>query len=97
MLNKTDKITVSLFYDEKLDIGKEKIFIDQFVRNCKLYKCSLQVACEIITYISDFNYDDILFDRELICVTCFEFRRPTDETFVHRGVTFDWQKKNEKL
>ena len=31
-----EKISVSLYYDEKLDVEKEKRQLDQFARKCKL-------------------------------------------------------------
>ena len=87
--SRTDKIKISLFHDEKLDVEKKKRSLDQFAKKCKLCKCSWQVPCEIVTYLSDFSYGSILFDRDYKYVTCFEFRRPSDETFVHNDITFD--------
>ena len=85
----TDKISISLYYDEKLDVEKEKKQMDQFTRKCKLCERGWKVPCEIATYISNFNYGGILFNREFANTTCFEFKRQTDETFVHRDITVD--------
>ena len=49
LLSKTDKISVSLFYDEKLNVEKEKKQLYQFARKCKLSEHSWQVPCEITT------------------------------------------------
>ena len=49
LLSKTDKIFVSLFYDEKLNVEKEKKQLYQFARKCKLSEHSWQVPCEITT------------------------------------------------
>ena len=67
---------MSLYYDEKLDVEKEK-------RNFKLSEHSWQVSCKITTHISDFNYGSILFNSEFMYTTCFEFRRSTDKTFLY--------------
>ena len=80
----TDKISISVYYDEKLDIEKEeKKQLDQFARKCKLSEQGWKVPCEIAMYISDFNYGGILFNREFTYTTCLEFKQQTDETFVH--------------
>ena len=85
----TDKISISPYYDEKLDVEKEKRQLDQFTRKCKLNKRGWQVPCEIATYISDFNYGSILFNCEFAYTTCFKFKQTdkTDETFVHWYIT----------
>ena len=36
LLKTTDVISISLYYDEKLDVEKEKRLLDQFPRKCKL-------------------------------------------------------------
>ena len=40
----TYKIIVSLFYDEKIGIEKEKGFLDQFAWKCKICKRGWQLA-----------------------------------------------------
>ena len=59
----TYEIIVSLFYDEELDIEKEKVFLDQFARKCKLCKRGWQTTSRITTFRLEFNYSDVLFDR----------------------------------
>ena len=86
---KTDKISISLYYDEKLDIEKGKRQLDQFARKCKLCERGWQVPCSIVTCISDFNYGCILFNREFTYTTYFEFTRQTDETFVQCNTVVD--------
>ena len=86
----TYKIIVSLFYDEKIDIEKEKGFLDQFARKSKICKRGWQSTGQITSHQLEFNYSDILLDREFRYVTSFEFkRRPTDETVLHNEVTID--------
>ena len=71
--NRTHEITISLFYAEKLGVEKEKSYLDQFAKKCKLSERGWQVSCEIRTYISGFHYGSILFNRNFAYVTCFEF------------------------
>ena len=52
----TDKISISPYYDEKLDVEKEKRQLHQFSRKCKLSERGWEVPCKIATYISDFHY-----------------------------------------
>ena len=92
----TDKISIPLYYDEKLDVKKEKRQLDQFSRRCKLSERGWQVLCEIATYIFDFNYSSILFNREFAYTTCFKFGRQTNETFVHWDITVDQQTSDIK-
>ena len=61
--SKTDKISSSLFYDEKLVNEKEKQTLDQFARKCKLDRHSWQLPGEIIANGSIFNYSEILFNK----------------------------------
>ena len=72
--SRTDKITISLVYDKKLDVEKEKRYLNQLAKKCKLNERGWKVPCEITTYISDFHYGSILFNRDFAYVTCFEFR-----------------------
>ena len=85
----TDKISILLYYDEKLDVEKEKRQLDEFAIKCKLSECGWQVFCEFTTYISVFHYESILFNRNCAYTTCFEFRRPTDTTILFCGITDD--------
>ena len=39
----TDKISIYLYYEEKLDIEKEERQLDQLVREAKLSECGWQV------------------------------------------------------
>ena len=89
LLNRTDKISISLFYNEKLDVEKEKIQLDQFARKCKLGECGWQVTCEMTTKNSDFRYGIMLFNRNFTYTTCFEFRRPTDKINLYCDITVD--------
>ena len=50
----TDKISISLYYDEKLEVEKEKGQLGQFARKYKLSEPGWQVPCKIATYISNF-------------------------------------------
>lgn len=83
----TDKISILLYYDEKLDVEKEKRQLDQFATKCKLSERDWQVPCKITTYISDFHYGSIPFNRNFVYTTCFEFRRPTDTTLIYCDIT----------
>ena len=83
----TDKISALLYYDEKLDVEKEKRQLDQFVIKCKLNERLWQAPFEITTYISDFHYGSTLFIRNFVYTTCFEFRRATDRTFIYCDIT----------
>ena len=75
--NMADKISKSLFYDEKLDVEKEKRQLDHFAIKCKLSEHGWQVPCEITIYIPNFDYRSILFNRTLVYSTCSnQLRRP---------------------
>ena len=39
-----------------------------------------------MTHILDFHYGSILFNRDFVYVTCFELRRPTDETMIYSDI-----------
>ena len=64
-----DKITMSLYYNNKLDVGNEKSRLDKFTVNCKLNEQSWRIPCEIATYVSDFHYGSILCNRELAYIS----------------------------
>ena len=85
----TDKMSILLYYNEKLDVEEEKRQLDQFAIKCKLSERGWQVPCKITTYISDFYYGSILFMRNFAYTTCFEFRRPTDMTILHCDISDD--------
>ena len=87
--NRTDKISISLFYDEKLDVEKEKKYLDQFSKKCKLSKRGCQVPCEIAGSNSDFHDGSMLFNRNVSYTTCFKFRQPTDEINAYCDITVD--------
>ena len=70
----TYKITVSLFYDEIIDIEKEKGFLDQFARKCKICKRGWQSTGPITLHQSEYNYSNVLLDQEYRYVTSFEFQ-----------------------
>ena len=55
---------VSLHYNNKLDVEDEKSMLDKFTVKCKLNVHGCQIPCEITTYISDFHYGIILFNKE---------------------------------
>ena len=78
-----------LFYDEKLDVEKEKRQLDQLAIKCKLSEHGWQIPFEITTYISDFYYGSILFHRNFAYTICFEYRRPTDESFIYYDINDD--------
>ena len=67
-------ISISLYYDEKLNVEKEKRQLDQFARKCKLCERGWEVPCKITTYISDFQYGIILFNRNFAYPTGFAFK-----------------------
>ena len=77
-----DKITISLYYNNKLDVENEKRRLDRFVTKCKLNERGWQIPCEIATYVSNFDYGSVLFNQEFVYITTFEYRRPIDETFI---------------
>ena len=85
----TDRISISLYYDKKLEVEKEKRQLDQFAIKCKLSARGWQIHCKITTYISDFHYGSILFNRNFVYTTCFEFRRLTDTAFIYCNVAND--------
>ena len=72
-----------------LDAEKEKRQLDQLIIKCILSEPSWQVLCEIMTYISDFHYGSILFNRNFAQTSCLEFRRPTDKAFVYCDIPDD--------
>ena len=75
----SDKITISLYYDDvSLDVQNEKSRLDKSAAKCKLSKQGLKVLCEIVTYRSIFYPGSVLFDRDFIYVTAFEFRQPVN-------------------
>ena len=76
-----DKITISLYYNNKLDVENEKSRLDKFAVKCKLNERGWQIPCEIATYVSDFHYGSVLFNREFAYITTFEYGRPIDKTF----------------
>ena len=93
----TYKIIVSLFYDEIIDIEKEKGFLDQFARKCKICKRGWQSTGQITLYQLEYNYSNVLLDQDYRYVTSFEFKwRPIDETVLHNEVTIDWQNENNQ-
>ena len=77
-----DKITISLYYNNKLDVENEKRRLDRFATKCKLNERGWQIPCEIATYVSNFDYRSVLFNQEFVYITAFEYRRPIDETFI---------------
>ena len=88
---KTYKISISLFYDEKLVIEKvkKKKTLDQFATECKLSRHSWQLPCKIITNGSIFNGSEILFSKEYKYITTFEFTRANNESDLYHDVTFN--------
>lgn len=74
-----DKIIISLHYNDKLDVENEKSRLDKFAVKSKLNERVWGIPCEIATYISNFQYGSILFNREFAYVTTFEYRQPIDE------------------
>ena len=79
-----DKITISLYYNDKLDVENEKSRLDKFAVKCKLNEWGWQIPCEIATYVSDVHHGSILFNQEFAYITIFESRRPIhDKTSVN--------------
>ena len=76
-----EKINISLYYNDKIDVENEKSRLDKFAVKCKLNERGWQITCEITTYVSDFHYGSVLFNWEFSYITTFEYRRPIDETF----------------
>ena len=76
-----DKITISLCYNNKLDVENENSRLDKFAVKCKLNEQGWQIPCEIATYVSDFHYGSVLFNREFTYITTFEYRQSIDEAF----------------
>ena len=62
-----------------LGAEKEKGRLDKFTVKCKLNKQGWQFPCEIVIYISNFDYGSILFNREFSEITTFVHRRLIDE------------------
>ena len=60
---------------------KMKSRLDRFAVNCKLNKQGWQIPCEIATYVSNFHYGSVFFNREFAYITTFEYRRPVEKTF----------------
>ena len=77
-----EKITISLYYNDKLDVKNEMSILDKFAAKCKLNKRGWQIPCEIATYVSHFHYGSVFFNREFAYVTTFEYRRPIYETLL---------------
>ena len=61
-----DKITISLYCNDKLDVENEKDILDKFAVKCKLNKQGWQILCEIATYISKFHYARIISTDNLL-------------------------------
>ena len=59
-----NKITISLFYNSKVDVENEERRLDKFAVRYKLNERGWQILCEIFIYVSDFHYDSILFNQE---------------------------------
>ena len=79
-----DKITISFYYNDKLDLKNEKSRLDKFAVKCKFNKQDRQIPCDIATYVSDFHYGSILFNQQYAYITTFEYRRLTDnKTFTY--------------
>ena len=76
-----DKITISLYHNDKLDVENENSRFNKFAVKCKLNERGWQTPCEIATYVSDFHNRSILFNQEFAYITTFEYRRLIDKTF----------------
>ena len=77
-----DKITISIYYNDKLDVENEKSKLDKFAIKCKLNERGWQITCENATYVSDFDaFGSVLFNRKFAYITTFKYRRLIDETF----------------
>ena len=59
-----DQIKIFLYNNNKLDVANEKTRLDNFAVNSKLNERGWQIPCKIPPYISNFQYDNILFNRE---------------------------------
>ena len=56
-----DKITISIYYNDKLDVENEKSKLDKFAIKCKLNEQGWQITCENATYVSDFDALEAFF------------------------------------
>ena len=56
-----DKITISIYYNDKLDVENEKSKLDKFAIKCKLNERGWQITCENATYVSDFDALEAFF------------------------------------
>ena len=59
-----EKINISLYYNDKIDVENEKSRLDKFAVKCKLNERGWQITCEITTYVSDFHYGSAFFSTE---------------------------------
>ena len=59
-----DTVTISLYFNDKLDVENEKDKVDKLAVKYKVNKCGWQILCKITTYISNFHYGSILFNQE---------------------------------
>lgn len=74
-----EKITISVYYNDKLDVKNKKGILDNLAVKCKLNERGWWIPCKISTYISHFHYGSILFNRQFAYITTFEYRRSIDE------------------
>ena len=56
-----DKITISIYYNDKLDVENEKSKLHKFAIKCKLNERGWQITCENPTYVSDFDALEAFF------------------------------------
>ena len=50
-----NKMTISLYYNNKLDVENEKSRLDKFIVKCNVNERGWQTPCEIATYVSDIH------------------------------------------
>ena len=81
-----DKITISLYYNDNLDVENEKSKLDKFAVKCKFNEWGWRIPCEIFAYVSDFHHRRILFNQEFACIITFEFKQPIDKIFTCYGL-----------
>ena len=69
------KTIICFYYDQKLDLEREKRNLNLFTRNSKIRDCGWSTKNKIVTQHLQFNYRDVLFNRQFRYVSSFEFAR----------------------
>lgn len=58
-----NKMTISLYYNNKLDVENENSRLDKFTVKCNVNERGWQTPCEIVTYVSDIHME-VFFSAE---------------------------------